>query len=60
VTDHRGATLGNPLKKAVRQRSISAHGVLLAHPWAAQLIMSRFNIGPGRILDGRESTLALN
>jgi Tetracyclin repressor-like, C-terminal domain len=37
----------------MRQRSISAHQVLLAHPWAAMLVMSRFNIGPGmtRYLD---------
>ena len=37
----------------MRQRSISAHEVLLAHPWAAMLIMSRFNVGPGmtRYLD---------
>jgi AcrR family transcriptional regulator len=44
---------GTDWKNAMRQRSISAHEVLLAHPWAAMLIMSRFNIGPGmsRYLD---------
>ncbi len=44
---------GTDWKTAMRQRSISAHEVLLAHPWAALLIMSRFNIGPGmtRYLD---------
>jgi AcrR family transcriptional regulator len=44
---------GTDWKTAMRQRSISAHKVLLAHPWAAMLIMSRFNIGPGmtRYLD---------
>jgi AcrR family transcriptional regulator len=44
---------GTHWKTAMRQRSISAHEVLLAHPWAAMLIMSRFNIGPGmtRYLD---------
>ncbi len=44
---------GTDWKTAMRQRSISAHEVLLAHPWAAMLIMSRFNIGPGmtRYLD---------
>jgi AcrR family transcriptional regulator len=38
---------------AMRQRAISAHEVLVRHPWAAMLIMSRFNIGPGmrRYLD---------
>ncbi|HEY6596841.1 MAG TPA: TetR/AcrR family transcriptional regulator C-terminal domain-containing protein, partial [Asanoa sp.] len=44
---------GTPWRTAMRQRSISAHEVLLAHPWAALQIMSRFNIGPGmtRYLD---------
>jgi AcrR family transcriptional regulator len=44
---------GTHWKEAMRQRSISAHEVLLAHPWAAMLIISRFNIGPGmtRYLD---------
>jgi AcrR family transcriptional regulator len=44
---------GTHWKAAMRQRAISAHAVLLAHPWAALLIMSRFNIGPGmtRYLD---------
>lgn len=44
---------GTGWKTAMRQRSISAHEVLLAHPWATMLIPSRFNIGPGmrRYLD---------
>ena len=44
---------GTPWKAAMRRRSISAHEVLVAHPWAAMQIMSRFNIGPGmtRYLD---------
>jgi AcrR family transcriptional regulator len=44
---------GTAWKDAMRQRAISAHEVLLAHPWAAMQIMSRFNIGPGmtRYLD---------
>ncbi len=44
---------GTGWRAAMRQRAISAHEVLLAHPWAALLIMSRFNIGPGmtRYLD---------
>jgi hypothetical protein len=29
----------------MRRRAISAHEVLLAHPWAAMLGMSRYNIG---------------
>jgi len=44
---------GTPWNRAMRHRAISAHELLLAHPWAAILIMSRFNIGPGmtRYLD---------
>jgi AcrR family transcriptional regulator len=44
---------GTHWKTAMRRRSISAHETLLAHPWAAMQIMSRFNIGPGmtRYLD---------
>ena len=37
---------GTGWKAAMRHRAISAHEVLLAHPWAAVLIMSRYNIGP--------------
>ena len=44
---------GTPWREAMRARAGSAHQVLLAHPWAALQIMSRFNIGPGmtRYLD---------
>jgi AcrR family transcriptional regulator len=44
---------GTDWKQAMRQRAIAAHVVLLAHPWAAVQIMSRYNIGPGmtRYLD---------
>jgi AcrR family transcriptional regulator len=44
---------GTGWRTAMRHRSISAHEVLLAHPWAAPCIMSHFNIGPGmtRYLD---------
>jgi AcrR family transcriptional regulator len=38
---------GTYWKSAMRHRAISAHTVLLSHPWAAMLIMSRFNIGTG-------------
>jgi AcrR family transcriptional regulator len=38
---------GTPWRPAMRARAVSAHGVLLAHPWAALQIMSRFSIGPG-------------
>jgi AcrR family transcriptional regulator len=44
---------GTSWKTAMRQRALSAHEVLLAHPWGAMLITSRYNIGPGmtRYLD---------
>ena len=53
VSDIDVPAAGTDWRTAMRQRAISAHEVLLAHPWAAQLIMSRFNIGPGmtRYLD---------
>ncbi len=44
---------GTQWRTAMRERARSAHEVLLAHPWAAIQMMSRFNIGPGmtRYLD---------
>jgi AcrR family transcriptional regulator len=44
---------GTPWREAMRARAVSAHEVLLGHPWAALQIMSRFNIGLGmtRYLD---------
>jgi AcrR family transcriptional regulator len=44
---------GTEWQAAMRHRAVSAHEVLLAHPWAAMQIMSHFNIGPGmtRYLD---------
>ena len=44
---------GTPWRTAMRGRALSAHQVFLDHPWAAVLIMSRYNIGPGmtRYLD---------
>jgi AcrR family transcriptional regulator len=47
VSDIHVPPKGTDWKTAMRRRAISAHEVLLAHPWAAMLIMSRFNIGPG-------------
>ena len=37
---------GADWKTAMRQRAISAHEVLLRHPWACSLFMSRINVGP--------------
>lgn len=36
-------------KTAMRQRALSAHDVLLQHPWAAMAIMSRINVGPAML-----------
>lgn len=47
VGDIQVAPTGTPWKAAMRARAVSAHEVLLAHPWAAMLLMSRYNIGPG-------------
>jgi len=47
VSDIEVPAQGTDWKTAMRHRSISAHEVFVAHPWAATLLMSRFNIGPG-------------
>ena len=36
-------------KTAIRRSAISAHGVLLRHPWASSLIESRASAGPARL-----------
>lgn len=36
-------------KQAMRQRAISAHQVLLRHPWATMEMMSRINVGPAML-----------
>lgn len=36
-------------KQAMRQRAISAHEVLLRHPWSIMAIMSRVNLGPAML-----------
>lgn len=38
--------IGSGWKNAMRIRAISAHQVLLKHPWAALLLLSRVNVGP--------------
>ncbi|MDP2304723.1 MAG: TetR/AcrR family transcriptional regulator C-terminal domain-containing protein [Pseudomonadota bacterium] len=39
----------DPWKIAMRKRALSAHEVLLRHPWACGLMMSRANVGPGML-----------
>jgi AcrR family transcriptional regulator len=36
-------------KTAMRRRAISAHEVLLRHPWATMPIVSRINVGPAML-----------
>lgn len=41
--------LGIDWKMAMRRRAISAHHVLLRHPWATMAIVSRANVGPAML-----------
>jgi AcrR family transcriptional regulator len=41
--------LGGDWKAAMRRRATSAHEVLLRHPWAPMLMLSRANIGPAML-----------
>jgi len=41
--------VGGDWKAAMRRRAISAHEVLVRHPWASGLIVSRVNIGPAML-----------
>lgn len=40
---------GDGWKPAMRRRGMSAHQVLLRHPWACMLLMSRVNLGPAML-----------
>jgi AcrR family transcriptional regulator len=42
-------TLEGDWKASMRRRAISAHEVLLRHPWATMLIVSRPNVGPAML-----------
>ena len=50
---------GADWKQAMRRRAISAHEMLLRHPWASMLIVSRINVGPAmlRYLDATIGSL---
>ena len=41
--------IGGDWKQAMRTRAISAHAVLMRHPWATMLFASRLNIGPNML-----------
>lgn len=38
-----------PWRGAMAARAVSAHAVLLRHPWACALLMSRVNVGPAML-----------
>jgi AcrR family transcriptional regulator len=42
-------TIGSNWKKAMRRRALSAHEVLLRHPWATGLIVARPHFGPSML-----------
>ncbi len=42
-------TIGGDWKVSMRRRASSAHEVLLRHPWAAMLFVSRANVGPAML-----------
>jgi len=39
-------SIGGDWRAAMRRRAVSAHTVLMRHPWATMLFVSRANIGP--------------
>ena len=40
---------GGAWKQTMRRRALSAHAVLMRHPWATMLFVSRLNIGPAML-----------
>jgi AcrR family transcriptional regulator len=52
-------SVGGDWKAAMRRRAISAHQILLRHPWAGLLMVSRVNTGPAmlRYVDSTIGTL---
>jgi len=40
--------LSVPWIDSVRRQAVASHEVLVRHPWAAMMIMSRVNVGPAR------------
>lgn len=43
------ATIGGDWRKAMRRRALSMHEVLMRHPWATMLLVSRINVGPNML-----------
>lgn len=44
--DFKAPKPGGDWRTAMRRRAVAAHKVLVRHPWATQLIVSRANVGP--------------
>jgi AcrR family transcriptional regulator len=42
-------TISGDWREAMRRRALSAYAVLMRHPWATMLFVSRFNIGPNML-----------
>ena len=49
VSEHEVPVPGGDWKAAMRQRARSAHSVLMRHPWATMLFVSRVNVGPNML-----------
>ena len=49
VAEIEAPEVGGDWKVAMRRRSISTHAVLMRHPWASMLIVSRLNVGPAML-----------
>jgi AcrR family transcriptional regulator len=47
--ENSGPADGVDWRTAMRRRAISAHAVLVRHPWASALIVSRVNVGPAML-----------
>ncbi|MDH5676093.1 MAG: TetR/AcrR family transcriptional regulator [Myxococcales bacterium] len=41
--------IGGDWRAEMRRRAVSAHAVLMRHPWATMLIVSRVNVGPAML-----------
>ncbi len=46
VSEIEPPAIGGPWRAAMRQRALQAHAVLMRHPWATMLFVSRVNVGP--------------
>jgi AcrR family transcriptional regulator len=49
VSEIDAPSIGGDWKAAMRRRALSAHSVLMRHPWATMLFVSRMNIGPNML-----------